>query len=96
MWTVTLHKPGRPDSTRKVRHLGNVLELLVDRLHVVIPQWRWDDRWAELSRPHTGVFAEEYSPVEIDEMRQTCRAEFSKLRRVPELARHFDPNRLPA
>jgi hypothetical protein len=92
MWTVTLHKPGRPDSTRQVRELAPIFELPVDRLNVPWPLWRW----GEISPRHTGVFIEEYTLDYLDPERPHCHAVFSKLRRSPELARHFDPNRLPA
>lgn len=42
----------------------------------------------------SGVYIETYKPVEYSPLRDTVVVEYAGLRRLYELARHFDPKRL--
>ena len=90
-WTMTLQKPGRADVVQRMEHIAPTLLLATVRAS----GWANFADWAPFGyRP--SLFTEEYALVEVDPSQKTGRAIFTKLRRVPELARNFDPQRLPA
>jgi hypothetical protein len=90
-WTVILEKPGREDRRVQVGQLAPTLELPVDRLS-------FSDgfgSWRPLPTYDRGIFIETYILTAMNPDTKTAWAEFRKLRRSHELARHFDPARLP-
>lgn len=92
MYTVTLRKPGRPDSVQHmVPHLGARIELPVDRLSV---SRGWSD-WHDLPIHDTTIFIETYEVKSVDPSGKVL-AVFAHMRRSHELSRRFDPARLPA
>ncbi len=92
-YVVTLRKPGREDKFYEVAYLAPRLELAVNRLHCSHDVYK---DWYELRMYDTGIFLETYLIEYVDCAQQQATAIFRSIRRSHELARTFNPARLPA